>query len=34
VLEATPLPGGPLRDWQVALAEYFTTEVPMQEPSR
>jgi dTDP-4-dehydrorhamnose reductase len=37
VLEQTPLPGGPLRDWQAAQAEYLTTETPekaQQESSR
>ena len=34
VLEPTPLPGGPLRDWQSALAEYLTTHGRRQEPSR
>jgi dTDP-4-dehydrorhamnose reductase len=34
VLEQTPLPGGPLRDWRAALAEYLTEQHPAQEPSR
>ena len=34
VLEPTPLPGGPLRDWRAALAEYLTEQVPTQEPAR
>jgi dTDP-4-dehydrorhamnose reductase len=34
VLEPTPLPGGPLRDWRAALAEYLTEQTPTQEPSR
>jgi dTDP-4-dehydrorhamnose reductase len=35
VLEPTPLPGGPLRDWQAAQAEYFTAEsgTPAPTPS-
>jgi dTDP-4-dehydrorhamnose reductase len=28
VLEATPLPGGPLRDWRAALAEYLADHLP------
>ena len=34
VLETTPLPGGPLRVWQAALAEYLTNQPHMQEPPR
>jgi dTDP-4-dehydrorhamnose reductase len=34
VLEPTPLSGGPLRDWQAALAEYATIRIRTQEPSR
>ena len=34
VLEPTPLSGGPLRDWQAALAEYATIRIHTQEPSR
>ena len=34
VLEQTPLPGGPMRDWRAALAEYLTEQHPAQEPSR
>jgi dTDP-4-dehydrorhamnose reductase len=34
VLAPTPLPGGPLRDWQAALAEYATIRTPTQEPQR
>ena len=34
VLEPTPLPGGPLRDWRAALAEYLTEQIPTQERSR
>jgi dTDP-4-dehydrorhamnose reductase len=32
VLEPTPLPGGPLRDWQAAVAEYLTIHTPAREP--
>ena len=34
VLEPTPLPGGGLRHWQAALAEYATIQASEQEPSR
>jgi dTDP-4-dehydrorhamnose reductase len=34
VLEPTPLPAGPLRDWQSALAEYLATQQRAQEPPR
>jgi dTDP-4-dehydrorhamnose reductase len=34
VLEPTPLPGGPLRDWHAALAEYATIRIRTQEPQR
>jgi dTDP-4-dehydrorhamnose reductase len=34
VLEPTPLPGGPLRDWQAALAEYATIGPRTKEPPR
>jgi dTDP-4-dehydrorhamnose reductase len=34
VLEPTPLPGGPLRDWRAALAEYLTIQTRTQEQSR
>ncbi len=31
VLDPTPLPGGPLRDWRAALAEYATIQTRTQE---
>jgi dTDP-4-dehydrorhamnose reductase len=34
VLEPTPLPGGPLRDWQAALAAYLAVPTATQEPFR
>ncbi|MGD0018886.1 MAG: NAD(P)-dependent oxidoreductase [Candidatus Limnocylindrales bacterium] len=34
VLEPTPLPGGPLRAWQAALAEDLTMQTRTQEPLR
>ena len=34
VLEPTPLPGGPLRDWRPALAEYLADSKRNPEPSR
>lgn len=34
VLEPTPLPGGPLRAWQAAVAKYLAINPVPQEPSR